>query len=103
MASEDEILDLLKNRKTTLQKVSDIAQRFVATKNPNRVSWYRCRPQRALPLQKTNTWHVVMHQENMARYTTVGPGGNTVKMAHNAPLDLVPDDTTPNYIDSADW
>jgi hypothetical protein len=102
-ADESSILDLLKNKKQVLADMREIVDKYLSTNNNNRASWYRCRPQRTLPLQKTSTWRVVMRQENLARYTTVGAAGDSVRVSDDAPFDLIPDDTVPNYIDSASW
>jgi hypothetical protein len=68
-----------------------------------RPSWNRCRPHSNIPLQKTDTWQFTIHEKNLARYTTVDREENSIKIAPDAPLDFVPDDSIPNYIDSAVW
>eukprot|EP00961_Rhodomonas_salina_P293265 3933610-Rhodomonas_salina.3 len=100
-ATENQILDMLKNRSGTMKKLQSLAQRLQSSNVQNRSSWQRCRPDRSLPLQKTRTWHVVMKSDNLARYTKVE--GSKVTVANDAPLDMIPDDTTPNYLDSATW
>jgi hypothetical protein len=102
-ASETRILELLRDRKDTLRRLAAAAEKRVVARVRNRVSWNRCRPRREVPLQKTETWNYVMRPENLARYTSIAQSDNMVRVAEDAPLDLVPDDSTPNYMDSEDW
>eukprot|EP00961_Rhodomonas_salina_P122677 1652420-Rhodomonas_salina.3 len=100
---EYRILELLRDKEDTLCRLSSAAQRRLACNVKQRVSWARCHPQREVPLQKTGTWHYVIRSDNLPRYTTIGANESVVTISPDAPLDLVPDDTTPNYVDSAEW
>lgn len=100
-ASETQILDLLKNRAGTMKRVRDFAIRNASTNVTNRVSWARCRPNRKLPLQRINAWQVQMRPDHLSQYVQVD--GSSVRVLNDAPVEVVPDDTVPNFLDSAAW
>jgi hypothetical protein len=102
-ASEEEILQLLFKRKETLAKLKAAAKKHNARDTNMRPSWNRCRPQSNIPLQKTNTWQYTINEKNLARYTAVNREENSIRITADAPLDFVPDESIPNYIDSAVW
>jgi hypothetical protein len=45
----------------------------------------------------------VLQEKDLPRYTTIDREKNCIQIALDAPLDFVPDETVPNYIDSAEW
>jgi hypothetical protein len=106
LASESLILDLLKQRAQVLQAMQQQVQALRSNNVPNRASWERCKPERNVPLQRKSAWKVLVQQHNMAKYMTVqhsADGVPCVRMAPDTPMDLVPDETVPNYVDSDDW
>ena len=101
LATENQVLELLKNRSETLHKIEEFASLHSSENVDNRVSWKRCRPNRSTPLQRTEAWRVLIRHENLNKYMRVN--GGFVHVADNAPIEHVPDDTIPNYIDGDDW
>lgn len=110
LASESRILDLLKERGALLKKMQAHAATVRCNNVQMRASWGRCRPERGIPLQRKQGWKVVMRKEQLSRYMTIvhtadagGGAATQIKVSPDAPLDYVPDDTVPNYVDSAPW
>eukprot|EP00961_Rhodomonas_salina_P174714 2356614-Rhodomonas_salina.8 len=106
-ATETQILDLLKNKDKTVQAMSRIAEQFHPSVVKDRISWDACHPERSIPLQNHSAWNVHISNDSIAKYTCVehDQHANTqeVRFVHDAPLDLVPDNSVPNYVDSAKW
>ena len=102
LATEEQILNLIKDKNNVMKQVSEFAAAHAPHQIRDRVSWQRCRPVREIPLQRTETWHCSVKQETFTKYTTLG-SDSTVHVAHDTPIDLIPDDTVPNFIDAEHW
>lgn len=105
LASETLILDLLKKRTRVLQRMKVIAREVHSSNVANRATWQRCRPERDVPLQRKSAWKVLLRENDVSKYTMMSqdPMYNTVtvRLAPDTPLEFVPDESVPNYVDSA--
>jgi hypothetical protein len=59
LASESQILNMIKDKENILEQVREHASVFHSSRIKNRFSWTRCRPERQIPLQRKETWCVV--------------------------------------------
>lgn len=101
LADENTILDLLKNKKKILNDLNDIANKMLPENNTKRPSWFDCGPDSSLPLQNKKTWNYSLNTKNFSKYFEVHDKKITLK--RDAPIELIPDDTIPNFIDSNAW